>query len=268
MFCSMPIDTCVMYQSKNNLLMVAGDFVRAFLKNSPVTGVFFDRRLNQQLSKQWKAGDLRRHRAHYDVTVMRCDSMSTLCIYSRRCYYSRFLFCLFHWSTTICVLIFCLLFIKFSKCMVNVLHFPLLLNHVWLSALSVCLESMGGRSYQNKDLPSDVSHNWNCKSRSNKKSLPNRHCPTSRTNYRFVNIIRSELQQLGPGMALISQFHASWKCVSTQFCTHDDVIKNLLRHTGYMCGEFTGSRWIPRTKASEAELWCFFDLRLNKRLSK
>ena len=27
-------------------------------------------------------------------------------------------------------------------------------------------------------------------------------------------------------------------------------------------------RWIPRTKASDAELWCFFDLRLNKRLSK
>ena len=25
---------------------------------------------------------------------------------------------------------------------------------------------------------------------------------------------------------------------------------------------------IPRTKASDAELWCFFDLRLNKRLSK
>ena len=28
------------------------------------------------------------------------------------------------------------------------------------------------------------------------------------------------------------------------------------------------SRWIPHTKASDAELWCFFDLRLNKRLSK
>ena len=27
-------------------------------------------------------------------------------------------------------------------------------------------------------------------------------------------------------------------------------------------------RWIPFTKASYAELWCFFDLRLNKRLSK
>ena len=23
------------------------------------------------------------------------------------------------------------------------------------------------------------------------------------------------------------------------------------------CGEFTGHRWIPRTKASDAELWCF-----------
>ena len=26
--------------------------------------------------------------------------------------------------------------------------------------------------------------------------------------------------------------------------------------------EFTGSRWIPSTRASDAELWCFFDLRM------
>ena len=51
--------------------------------NSPVPGefpaqrpvtrrfdVFFDLRLNKRLSKQWEAGDLRRYRAHYDVTVM------------------------------------------------------------------------------------------------------------------------------------------------------------------------------------------------------
>ena len=25
----------------------------------------------------------------------------------------------------------------------------------------------------------------------------------------------------------------------------------------HLCGEFTSHRWIPRTKASEAELWCF-----------
>ena len=39
---------------------------------------------------------------------------------------------------------------------------------------------------------------------------------------------------------------------------HDDVIKwkHFPRHWP-LCGEFTGHRWIPRTKASDAELWCF-----------
>ena len=32
---------------------------------------------------------------------------------------------------------------------------------------------------------------------------------------------------------------------------------NILRITGHLCGEFTGYRWIPRIKASDAELWCF-----------
>ena len=45
-----------------------------FPSQRPVTrsfGVFFDLRLNKQLSKKnHEAGDLRRHRAHYDVTVM------------------------------------------------------------------------------------------------------------------------------------------------------------------------------------------------------
>ena len=43
---------------------------------------------------------------------------------------------------------------------------------------------------------------------------------------------------------------------------------NIFRVTGHLCGEFTGPRWIPPTKASDAELWCFFDLHPNKRLSK
>ena len=43
---------------------------------------------------------------------------------------------------------------------------------------------------------------------------------------------------------------------------------NIFRVTGLLCGEFTGHRWIPRTKASDAELWCFFYLRPNKRLSR
>ena len=32
---------------------------------------------------------------------------------------------------------------------------------------------------------------------------------------------------------------------------------NIFRVTGHLCREFTGLRWIPRTKASDAELWCF-----------
>ena len=34
-------------------------------------------------------------------------------------------------------------------------------------------------------------------------------------------------------------------------------IGNIFRVTGLLCGEFTGNRWIPLTKASDAELWCF-----------
>ena len=29
----------------------------------------------------------------------------------------------------------------------------------------------------------------------------------------------------------------------------------IFRVTGHLCGEFTGPRWIPHTKASDAELW-------------
>ena len=32
---------------------------------------------------------------------------------------------------------------------------------------------------------------------------------------------------------------------------------NIFRVTGHLCGEFTGHRWIPRIKASDAELWWF-----------
>ena len=32
---------------------------------------------------------------------------------------------------------------------------------------------------------------------------------------------------------------------------------SIFRVTGHLCGESTGPRCIPRTKASDAELWCF-----------
>ena len=47
--------------------------------------------------------------------------------------------------------------------------------------------------------------------------------------------------------------------LSMLYCNHqhDDVVKwKHFRVTGPTCGEFTGDRWIPLTKASDAELWC------------
>ena len=43
---------------------------------------------------------------------------------------------------------------------------------------------------------------------------------------------------------------------------------NIFCVTCPLCGEFTGHWWIPLTKVSDVELWCFFHLRLNKRLKK
>ena len=43
---------------------------------------------------------------------------------------------------------------------------------------------------------------------------------------------------------------------------------NIFRVTGPLCGEFTGHRWIPLTKASDAELWGFLWSAPEKQLSK
>ena len=43
---------------------------------------------------------------------------------------------------------------------------------------------------------------------------------------------------------------------------------NLFRVIGHLCGEITGLRWIPISKASDAELWCFLWSVPDKRLSK
>ena len=32
---------------------------------------------------------------------------------------------------------------------------------------------------------------------------------------------------------------------------------NIFRVTGHLCREFSGHRWIPRTKVSDTEIWCF-----------
>ena len=44
--------------------------------------------------------------------------------------------------------------------------------------------------------------------------------------------------------------------------------RNIFHVTGPLFGEFTGHRWIPRTKASDAKLWCFLWSVPEWRLSK
>ena len=56
-------------------------------------------------------------------------------------------------------------------------------------------------------------------------------------------------------------YSANWVCMMTS------SNGKKIRVTGHLCGEFTGPRWIPRSKASEA-VGVFFDLRPNKRLGK
>ena len=56
-------------------------------------------------------------------------------------------------------------------------------------------------------------------------------------------------------------------CVS--LVHHDDVIKwKHFPRLWPLCGEFTGDRWILRTKASDSELWCFLWSAPNIWLSK
>ena len=43
---------------------------------------------------------------------------------------------------------------------------------------------------------------------------------------------------------------------------------NIFRVTSHLCDKLSGLRWIPRTKPVAGSFGVFFDLRLNKRLSK
>ena len=51
----------------------------------------------------------------------------------------------------------------------------------------------------------------------------------------------------------------SWYSAPLAFCTHMMTSSNgsIFCVTGLLCGEFTGHRWTPHTKTSDAELWCF-----------
>ena len=66
-------------------------------------------------------------------------------------------------------------------------------------------------------------------------------------------------------MWLLTNIHPiSFIDIGSQICDPEHQ-KNMMtssngkisRVTGPLSGEFTGNRWIPRTKASNEEFWCF-----------
>ena len=73
------------------------------------------------------------------------------------------------------------------------------------------------------------------------------------------------ISQRGPSKHVYTNEH-QW---DQDICDHSLVMMtssngNIFRVTGHLCGEFTGPRWIPRTKASDADLDVIFDLRPSK----
>ena len=69
------------------------------------------------------------------------------------------------------------------------------------------------------------------------KEAGSAHCPD---NIRWVDL---------------NKFYSYW--VMGMFHMMTSSNGNIFRVTGPLCGEFTGHRWIPRTKPSDAEPWCF-----------
>ena len=58
----------------------------------------------------------------------------------------------------------------------------------------------------------------------------------------------------------------AWKASTLRMMTSSNG--SIFRVTGHLCGEFTGHRWIPAQRPVTRSFDVFFDLRLNKRLSK
>ena len=52
------------------------------------------------------------------------------------------------------------------------------------------------------------------------------------------------------------QNETMWQCNGKKTVMMTSSNGNIFRVTGPLCGEFTEDRWIPYTKASDAELWC------------
>ena len=90
--------------------------------------------------------------------------------------------------------------------------------------------------------------------------------PKRKMPIRITYRITLEISERGLYLSIIS-FRLCLYTVKT--APHDDVIKwKLFRVTGPLCGEFTGPGEFPAQRPVTRSFDVFFDLRLNKRLSK
>ena len=87
-----------------------------------------------------------------------------------------------------------------------------------------------------------------------------------RLNFQWGLCLRVELTI---NQHLLKQCHGTDNLtLSLIFFMMTSLYGNFFRVSGYLCGEFTSNLWIPRTKPVTHSFDAFFDLRLNKRLSK
>ena len=67
-------------------------------------------------------------------------------------------------------------------------------------------------------------------------------------NQQMDSMHKGPVMESSDGLFVISQLSRGVAIMSSN--------GNIFRVTGHLCGEFNGPRWIPHTKASDAELWC------------
>ena len=128
--------------------------------------------------------------------------------------------------------------------------------------------SVGVRWVQQTDGLSQLSHSFQTSGERGRRKLPiskRKEWRISSTCYLssrwncnsniFNNLILSSKITAYPHILLpLAPTACTYRVIWLLF--HDDVIK-FFRVTGHLCREFTGVRWIPHTKASDAELLCF-----------
>ena len=76
----------------------------------------------------------------------------------------------------------------------------------------------------------------------------------------FAGDVEACLHERLHWMILTTSPFQQWKqpqSTRAYICMMTSSNGNIFRVTGLLCREFTGHWWIPRTKASDAELWCF-----------